>query len=480
MARGYLDALDIAKAADPGFNPWRDPRQVLKAEKIQEHLRAMGEPTKTYGGQLPGFPVIYRMELFLDIGGGSPPLSIAWDSNQPRDPSQYQFLRADLGPRAWLQMQYTLHAFNEQPQRDLRRNRKLRSVAALAISGIVIYLVWIYLVERRRRETERQRVIARQEIDQVEKRRLEEELRRKNIEQQHEETERKLLEQKLATQAAEKQSLELKSQLYAGIGIMAGSYAHNIKNLLIRPNDLLRRCLDDGLSGDQEHMIEEVRQTLGTVTERLQQILKTVRRDPSRSELERVDLSEAVGHLCAAWRDLAGDKWKLTLTAKLTDEPLWIQADSSHLQQAIENLLFNARDATFEMRNHLREHARRRPPADPQAQRGALIAAAAWKGAVTLRTYRHGDQAILEVEDNGIGMVEDVRRLCTQTYFSTKRDNAIYESTSTGMGLGLSFVSAILENHQATLEIESQPLHGALFRARFPLAHLPSPLEGEG
>ena len=65
----------------------------------------------------------------------------------------------------------------------------------------------------------------------------------------HEETERKLLEQRLATQAAERQALELKSQLYASIGIMAGSYAHNIKNLLVRPNDLLRRCLEaDGLS----------------------------------------------------------------------------------------------------------------------------------------------------------------------------------------------------------------------------------------
>ena len=31
-------------------------------------------------------------------------------------------------------------------------------------------------------------------------------------------------------------------------------------------------------------MLHEVRQTLGTVTERLQQILRTVRRDPNRSE----------------------------------------------------------------------------------------------------------------------------------------------------------------------------------------------------
>src|SRR6185436_16902167 len=106
---------------------------------------------------------------------------------------------------------------------------------------------------------------------------------------------RKLLEQRLARQAAERQALELKSQLYASIGIMAGSYAHNIKNLLVRPNDLLGRCLEaDGMSADQQQMLHEVRHTLGTVTERLQQILQTVRRDPNQSERVRLDLNELV------------------------------------------------------------------------------------------------------------------------------------------------------------------------------------------
>jgi signal transduction histidine kinase len=43
------------------------------------------------------------------------------------------------------------------------------------------------------------------------------------------------------------------------------------------------------------------------------------------------------------------------------------------------------------------------------------------------------------------------------------------------MGLGLSFVSVILEHHRADLEIESEPLRGTRFRVRFPLA----PGEGE-
>jgi signal transduction histidine kinase len=470
MARDYLRDLDRTRDADPGFEPRHDLQQVLREEKIQEHLRAMGEPTKLYAGQLPGFPVVYRLQLFLVVDPGRPPLTVTWDSNQTRDPSQYRIIRHDIDPRAWLEVQYTLHAFNEQAQRDADKYRKLRWVGALAIAGMLLSLLWLYLVGRRQREAERQHVLVQQRIDQAEHRRLEEELRRKDAEQRHEEAERKLLEQQLATRDAERQALELKSQLYAGIGIMAGSYAHNIKNLLIRPNDLLRRCLDaDGLSGDQEHMIDEVRQTLGTVTERLQQILKTVRRDPSRSELTRLDLNVLVRDLHQTWTDLAREKWKLSIEVDLAAEPLWIEADLSHIQQAVENLLFNSRDATFEMRNYLREEAHRQHAGEPLRQRSALIAAAGWRGCVTVRTRRQNDRAILEVQDNGIGMNEEVRRRCRETHFSTKRDNAIYESSSTGMGLGLSFVAAILEQHHATLEIDSQPLQGAVIRAAFPL-----------
>ncbi|MCI0376802.1 MAG: ATP-binding protein, partial [Gemmataceae bacterium] len=172
--------------------------------------------------------------------------------------------------------------------------------------------------------------------------------------------------------------------------------------------------------------------------------------------------------------------WKMSLELDVGDEPCWIEGDPSHLQQALENLLFNARDATFEMRNQLREQARRGDGRDhapvPRAEAGlgpekrlALIAAAGWRGKVILRTRRAGDRAVLEVEDNGVGMSEEVRRRCTEAHFSTKRNNALFAGLSAGMGLGLSFVLVILEHHQAKLEIESQPLQGALFRVSFPI-----------
>jgi signal transduction histidine kinase len=320
------------------------------------------------------------------------------------------------------------------------------------------------LLQADERESQRQREHARERIDQAERQRLDEERRRV-------ETERELLEQRLATQAAERKALELKSHLYASIGIMAGSYAHNIKNLLVRPNDLLRRCLERPDVGcDQERMLREVQQTLGMVTERLQQILHTVRRDPSRSELKVLDLNAVLAVLARTWGELAADRWQLDLVVALAREELWIAADESHLNQAIENLLFNARDATFEMRNYLRDEARRKEGLDAMARRQALIAAASWRGRVVVAARREANQVVLEVSDNGAGMTDEVRARCTETHFSTKRDNALYEGNSTGMGLGLSFVVAILENHGARLEVQSRPLTGTTFQIYFPAA----------
>ena len=472
MVAGYAQARaelrGLKPPADPTApDPLLDRRErttgevAVKREEIREHLRALGiPPTKMYAGQLPLFPTFYRMEVLFDDAPDEP---IVWDSELPYQASQVAELRHPLpSTPATVRVLYQLHAYNKRQRIEQEHRQRLWQLSILAAVATVLVGAWIVLVRRR----ERQRVLAQLQVDMAERKLLEEGRR-------HEETERKLLEQRLATQAAEQQALELKSQLYASIGIMAGSYAHNIKNLLVRPNDLLRRCLEaDSLSADQQGMLHEVQQTLGTVTERLQQILRTVRRDPNRSDQTAVDLNVVMRDLGRTWRELARDRYKLDVALDLDESggPLLVSGDYSHLQQAVENLLFNARDATFEMRNRLRDAARRDESLDDAARRKALIAAASWRGRVALRTRREGDAVVLEVQDNGAGMTEEVRRRCVETHFTTKRDNAIYEGHSTGMGLGLSFVVAILEHHHAKLEIESGPLKGATIRARFPAA----------
>jgi signal transduction histidine kinase len=431
-----------------------------------------------YQRQLPLFPAIYRLELHFQPEPDQILPPVVWDSQLPRPQTQkleYALL-GEQDPKATLRLFYQLHTYHTEQKQEARQQQWLRWLSLGVVAAAVLTPTWLYYFIRRERARELRQLLAKHEIEHAQKLALENELRRQEAERKHAEMERKLLQQRVATQAAEQQALEIKSQLYASIGIMAGSYAHNIKNLLVRPNDLLCRCLEaDGLPSPHRQMLEEVRGTMGTVTERLQQILRTVRRDPTRSEPTRLDLNALAMELRRHWEDMALQKWKLTLTTDLWPESLWIHGDPSHLMQAGENLLFNARDATFEMRNHLREQARRDPQLGPEERRHALIAAAAWKGAVVLRTRREDHQIVLEMEDNGIGMTEEVRRRCVETHFSTKRDNALYEGNTTGMGLGLSFVQAILEHHRARLEIISAPQQGATFRLAFPQASDPPP-----
>jgi signal transduction histidine kinase len=456
---------------DPGKSPL--VAHENKRVEIQEMLRALAAPpAKIYAGQLPLFPVLFRLEVRFDDALKAefhPSLSfdpIVWDADQPRRRAQFRRLeRDDLAGTAGVhvRLDYHLHAFMQKQFKEREEASRRILLNGLGLFFTFVAVVWGYFNHLRERRRQQQRLLAEQKVHEAETRQLQEELRRQEAERRHQEVER--------------QNLELKSQMLANISITAGSYAHNIKNLLVRPNDLLRRCLEESPAAqDQARMLLEVKQTLGTVTERLQQILQTVRRDPSKSERIRIDVNALVREIHRTWADMARDKWKLVVELDLGEagKPIWVYGDLSHLEQVLENLLFNARDATFEMRNYLREQARRETGAGTvpldAPRRHALIAAAGWKGRVVLRTRRRADRMVLEVEDNGIGMSEDVRRRCTETYFSTKRNNALFAGMSAGMGVGLSFVTVILDHHQARLEIDSEPLTGSRFRVSFPAA----------
>ena len=462
LIREYLHLLDEAQL---------DPNLVghvsLKRAELGEQLRALTEPTRVYENKLPGFPTVFQLAVIVPAEAGAVD-RIAWENPLPRpladSSTRARTLRyspANFRDRpVFIECEYQLHAFNKLQRREHDRRRESLVAGAVLIAAMLIAVVFVVRFVRHElaRETEQLKVLAAAEHQ-------ERELLQTRLQQQQTERENEVLDRR--ADQAEKAALELKSQIYASIGIMAGSYAHNIKNLLVRPNDLLRRCLEaDGLTGPQTGMLNEVQATLGTVTDRLQEILRTVRRDPSETSLARIDLVPFVETLARTWLDVGRDKWKLHIETDLPEGPVWIEGDYSHLQQALENLIFNARDATFEMRNHLREEARRAAPA---ARKENLLGAAGWKGTLRMRLSVDVDSAVLEVSDNGIGMTDEVRAQCLQTHYSTKRDNALYEGHSAGMGLGLSFVAMVLEHHAAEYGIESEPSQGTTFCIRFRL-----------
>ena len=443
-------AADYANSAAGGH-----PAEEFRAE-ILEQLRALAEPTRAYLNQLPGLPVVYR--LSVAVPGAEP---VEWRSPLPRPREQNRSrvrtlaltpARPDAAPFR-IECDYQMHAFSRL-QADEAASRRLAFAAmGLLAGGSLVAGLGVTGIVQRERRRDLAQLEAQSQADAAARELLEERLAAAQL--------------RLRADDAEREALQMRSQLYASIGVMAGSYAHNIKNLLVRPNDLLSRCLESrAVPGEQAAMIREVRGTLGTVTERLQQILRTVRRDPTRSELSTVDLAELARETAHAWAEMASEKWKLTLTVAAPPGPVVVRGDLSHLQQALENLLFNARDATFEMRGVLREQARTAPPGE---RRERLIRAAGWRGEVAVGVERLPEGgAALTVTDNGIGMTDEVRARCSETHFTTKQGNALFEGYNAGTGLGLSFVAVVLGHHEARLEIASEPLRGATFRVTFP------------
>ena len=154
-----------------------------------------------------------------------------------------------------IECQYRLHAYSKLQQQAIDRQRA--SLVAWAVLLAATALATLFVVRFIRKERQREQ--------------LESQIQAESEQRQRELLETRIRQQEAehARDAAERAALEMSSQLYASIGIMAGSYAHNIKNLLVRPNDLLNRCIEvNGLNPEQEGMLGEVKSTLGTVTER--------------------------------------------------------------------------------------------------------------------------------------------------------------------------------------------------------------------
>ncbi|HKU45049.1 MAG TPA: ATP-binding protein, partial [Polyangiales bacterium] len=129
---------------------------------------------------------------------------------------------------------------------------------------------------------------------------------------------------------------------------------------------------------------------------------------------------------------------ELTFTTRIPETPLYIEADPARLQQIQVNLLSNAAKYTA---------------------RG---------GHVVFELRREGEQALIEVSDDGAGiarqMLESVFDLFVQSHRTLDR-------ASGGLGVGLTLARALVELHGGHIEAASEGEgKGSRFSVRLPLS----------
>ncbi len=247
---------------------------------------------------------------------------------------------------------------------------------------------------------------------------------------------------------AEERQADLQEQLNHAlkmetIGRLAGGVAHDYNNMLqviLGTCDLLDGAVQRG-SNAAEHLgrIRRAAERGWALTQRL---LAFSRRQPVQVRV--LDVNAAIRSVSDMLIEVIGEH--IALDLNLTDEPARTKADPSQVEQALTNLLVNARDAmpdggkvTIETRVVTLDEA--------YARQHAYVTP--------------GRYVMLAVSDTGIGMSDAVRRRIFEPFFTTK-------PTGQGTGLGLASVYGMAKQLGGSVEVESEPGKGSTFSIYLP------------
>lgn len=193
-----------------------------------------------------------------------------------------------------------------------------------------------------------------------------------------------------------------------------------------------------------------VRGRLEIAQRNAQRLLKLVNSllDFARIEAGRMQASFAPTDLCVLTADLSSSfrsaMERAGLEFEVVCEPLGdpVYVDRDMWEKIILNLLSNAFKFTLE-------------------------------GKVSVRLFREGDRAIVEVADTGVGVPEDELPRLFERFHRIEHSEA---RTQEGSGIGLALVQELVRLHGATIDVRSQRHAGTVFRVTLPFgtAHLPA------
>lgn len=243
----------------------------------------------------------------------------------------------------------------------------------------------------------------------------------------------------LARDISEHKSLQrqlLQGQKMESLGAMAGNVAHDFNNLLttiLGFSSLLKRSRNlDTEERENLGLIEDAARRAADLTGRLLAF--------SRGGLVRfgpLDLRTVVADTMRLAEPSLHASIETTLL--LPGSPLTVEGDAGQLQQALLNIVLNAKDAMPE------------------------------GGKISVEVSSDDTTATVVIGDTGPGMDEETRTRIFEPFFTTK-------PVGSGTGLGMAITYGIIQGHHGDVTVESGALRGTKFTITLPLL----PLEQRG
>ena len=192
---------------------------------------------------------------------------------------------------------------------------------------------------------------------------------------------------------------------------------------------------DHSLSSPLEEQLGSALEETHRMSRIVESLLTISRLDAGETKLDRLplDLGKLVNSTSSEMKILAQEK---SITLRATAEKVWVRGDRTRLQEVIVNLVDNAIKYTPE------------------------------GGQVEVRAKTEDGSAILEVEDDGIGIPAYAIPHVFERFYRVDKARS---RASGGTGLGLSIVKAICVAHGGEIHAFSKDASGSCFRVELPL-----------
>jgi two-component system sensor histidine kinase PilS (NtrC family) len=220
-----------------------------------------------------------------------------------------------------------------------------------------------------------------------------------------------------------------RAEQFAALGRVAAGLAHEVRNPLAAMIGCLHllRSDDSRIDADNRRMLDIVHREAERLSGLVQDFLKYARPAPPRiAPVRLVPLIEDT--VATARHGLTAVRIDV---ADVIDVSVLVDADQ--LRQVLWNMIGNA---------------------------DAMIAGSGRDGVVRLAARNDGDVVIINIDDNGPGVADDLRERVFEPFFTTRSD---------GNGLGLATCQQLMRQNGGAIGVENSPLGGARFSVRLPM-----------